>query len=64
MSLDQLINWEKALEQFGFDELFYKELLGDLRDEMTYQIERMCNCVNVSALIFLDTRKTMLLHLL
>jgi hypothetical protein len=52
MSLDQLINWEKALEQFGFDEHFYKELLGDLRDEMTYQIERMCNCVNVSALIF------------
>lgn len=49
MSLDQLINWEKALEQFGFDEHFYKELLGDLRDEMRYQLERMHNCVNVSS---------------
>lgn len=49
MSFHELINWEEALEQFDHDEIFYKDLLADLRDEMTHQLERMFNRMNVSS---------------
>ncbi len=41
ISIDQVIDWDEALEQCGGDEEFLKELLNDLSEELAEQLRKL-----------------------
>jgi hypothetical protein len=42
-----VIDWDEAMEQCGDDEEFLRELLADLRGEISAQIEKMDDALEV-----------------
>jgi len=43
-----VIDWDEAMEQCGDDEDFLRELLADLRGEISAQLEKMEESLRVS----------------
>jgi len=55
-----VIDWDEAMEQCGDDEDFLRELLADLRGEISAQLEKIDDSLEVRTKTAVDTKKTFL----
>lgn len=55
-----VIDWDEAMEQCGDDEDFLRELLADLRGEISAQLEKIDDSLEVRTTTAVDTKKTFL----
>ena len=55
-----VIDWDEAMEQCGDDEDFLRELLADLRGEISAQLEKIDDSLEVRTTTAVDTQKTFL----